>query len=39
MKTVRVTKEYAVYNYCELSEDAKDRVKREYLENGETWLG
>ena len=32
MKTIEVTKEYSVYNYCELSEDAKYRVKREYLE-------
>ena len=32
MRTFEVTKEYTVYNYCELSEDAKDRVKREYLE-------
>lgn len=32
MRTVGVTKEYSVYNYCELSKEAKDRVKREYLE-------
>ena len=32
MRTVGMTKEYTIYNYCELSEDAKDRVKREYLE-------
>lgn len=32
MKAFEVTKEYSVYNYCELSEDARARVKREYLE-------
>ena len=31
MRKVEMTKEYTIYNYCELSEDAKDRVKREYL--------
>ena len=31
MKTFEMTKECSVYNYCELSEDARDRVKREYL--------
>lgn len=32
MRTFEVTTEYRVYNYCELSEAAKNRVKREYLE-------
>lgn len=32
MRTFEVTKEYTVYNYCELSEEAKNRVKWEYLE-------
>ena len=32
MRTVKMTKDYTIYNYCELSEDAKNRVKTEYLE-------
>ena len=31
METFEMTKEFTVYNYCELSEDAKNRVKMEYL--------
>lgn len=32
MRKFEVTKEYTTYNYCELSKEAKNRVKREYLE-------
>lgn len=37
MRTFDVTKEYTVYNYCELSDTVKDRVKGNYLEVYRTW--
>lgn len=36
MRIFHVTNEYTVYNYCELSDAAKDTVKASYLESART---